>query len=289
MCSSRKTGFRTEVRFSKVAQRVRRELSTFLRTAQKGKYRVMNSWARFTISLAAAAALTASVAQADGAAPIRHLVYNFDVTLSTTATMHDSGIGGDGGPSGSTDYHSGTSDEGTITVDVLQVQPDTGLVVQIAEQARNRRDAVPTECVTYGNGAVVCDQSHGQLNEEEMTLLRFLGRNFINKALIDAKNHWQYGASDAQSSETSDYTLGAKHGDIVGITYQRLLKVNGARGYDATTDGSMSYNQTLNLPVSVKEETVTRKNTGPGNYDTTRQDMTFSLAQDSMQQAAQSH
>lgn len=249
----------------------------------------MNSWARFLFSFAAAAALTASVALADGTAPIRHLVYKFDVTLSTTATVHDSGIGGDGGASGSTDYHSGSSDEGTITVDVLQVQPDTGLVVQIAEQARNRRDAVPTECVTYGNGAVVCDQSHGQLNEEEMTLLRFLGRNFINSALIDAKHHWQYAANTAESSETNDYTLGASKGDTVDIAYQRLLKVTGANGFNATTDGSMSYNKTLNMPVSVKEQTLTRRNTGAGNYDTTRQDMTFSLAQDSMQQAAQSH
>ncbi|HEY9180979.1 MAG TPA: hypothetical protein VIO32_09685, partial [Candidatus Baltobacteraceae bacterium] len=242
----------------------------------------MQKFARFFICLAGATALTASAALADGAKPIRHLVYNFDLALSTTATVHDSGIGGDGPASGSSDYHSGSGDEGTITVDVLQVQPDTGLVVQIAEQARNRRDAVPTECVTYGNGAVVCDESHGQLNEEEMNLLRFLGRNFVNSALIDAHNHWQYASNDPQSAETNDYTIGKTSGDLLDISYQRVLKVSGVNSFDATTDGSMTYNKVLSMPVSIKEETTTRKNTGAGNYDTVRQDMTFSLAQDSM-------
>lgn len=249
----------------------------------------MNTLLRFSISLAAAAALTASVALADGAAPIRHLSYKFDITLSTTATVHDSGIGGDGPVSGSSDYHSGASDEGTITVDVMQVQPDTGLVVQIAEQARNRRDAVPTMCVTYGNGAVICDQSKGQLNEEEMTLLRFLGRNFVNRAMIDAHNHWQYASNDSQAAETNDYTLGKTNGDLLDISYQRVLKVAGANAYNATTDGSLTYNEKFSMPVSIKEQTTTRKNTGAGNYDTSRQDMSFTLAQDSMQQAAQNH
>lgn len=249
----------------------------------------MNSFGRFSFALAAAAALTASAALADGT-PIRHLVYNFDVTLSTTATMHDSGIGGDGNATGTTNYHAGTSDQGTITVDVMQVQPDTGLVVQISELARNRRDKQPTVCVTYGNGAVVCDQSNGQLNEEEMNLLRFLGRNFVNSALLDSHNHWQYASNDSQSAETNDYTIAKTDGSVLDINYQRVLKVSGAQGFNATTSGSMTYNKALSMPVAVKEETMTRKDTGMGNYDTVRQDLTFNLSQDSMSQtAAQTH
>jgi hypothetical protein len=250
----------------------------------------MKTLARISISLAAALALNASIALADGATPIRHLVYNFDITLSTIATVHDSGIGGDGPASGSTNYNSGAQgDEGTITVDIMQVQPDTGLVVQISEKARNRRDAVPTMCVTYGNGAVICDQSKGQLNEEEMTLLRFLGRNFVNHSLIDAHNHWQYTASDPESTETNDYTIAKTTGDVLDINYQRVLKVSGANAFNATTDGSLTYNEKLSMPVAIKEQTIGRKNTGAGNYDTNHQDMTFTLVQDSMQQAAQTH
>lgn len=244
----------------------------------------MKTLLRFSLSLAAAVALTAVPALALGSAPIRHLTYRFDIALATTATIHDSGIGGDGPVSGSSEYHAGTSDQGTITVDVMQVQPDNGLVVQVAEQAQNRRDAVPTMCVVYGNTAVICDQTHGQIKEEEMSLLRFLGRNFINHSTLDAHNHWQYTASDAQSKETSDFTLGTASGDVVPVTYQRVLKVNGVHGFDATTDGSVAYNEKSSVPVSIKEDTTTRKDTGAGNYDTTRQQITLNLAADSLAQ-----
>jgi hypothetical protein len=248
----------------------------------------MKEPARIFVFFLTAAVLSAGIARAD-TQPVRHLVYNFDITMNTISTVHDSGI--DGGPvSGASNYNSGAQmDQGTITVDVMQVQPDTGLVVKIAENARNRRDAVPTLCVTYGNGAVVCDQSHGQLNEEEMNLLRFLGRNFVNPALIDAHNHWRYASTDAQSSETNDYTIGKTTGDLLDISYQRVLKVQGAQGFDATTDGTLTYNKAMTMPVAIKEQTTTRKNTGSGNYDTVRQDMSFTLAQDSMAQAAQTH
>jgi hypothetical protein len=246
------------------------------------------SLARFCIALAAVAALTANAALADGAKPIRQLTYKFDITLGTTETDHDSGIGG--GPiSGSSDYHSGSTDEGTISVDIMQVQPDTGLVVQIAEQARTRRDSTPTMCVVYGTGMNVCDQSHGQLNAEEMALLRFLGRNFINRSELDAKNHWRYATNTPEADETNDYTIAKSAGDTLDIDYQRVLKVSGAGGFDATTDGSLTYNEKLSVPLSIKEQTTSRKNTGAGNYTTSRQDMSFTLAQDSMQQAAQVH
>lgn len=248
----------------------------------------MHGLSRFLISLAAAFMLSASLAYADTPKPIRHLVFNFDISLSTTSTVHDSGIGG-GPVSGSTDYTAGTSDQGQITVDVLAVQPDSGLVVSISEQAQKRRDADPTMCVVYGTSAFICDQTKGQLHEEEGALLRFLGRNFINPAQLDARNHWQYAASDPQSSETSDFTLGKASGEVVPVTYQRVLKVQGAQGFDATTDGSLTYDQKMSVPVSVKEDTTTRRNTGMGNYDTVRQQLTLTLATDSLAQASQAH
>jgi hypothetical protein len=251
----------------------------------------MNRLARFSFSLGAALTLTAGISFADGPKPIRHLVYNFDVSISTDHTQHVSGIGsspGGGGPSnpgassGVVDNVGGTSDQGTIAVDVLQVQPDTGLVVQISEQARNNRDAVPTMCVVYGNSAVICDQTHGQLNEEESSLLRFLGRNFVNPATIDSHDHWRYSASDSQSQETSDFTLGKAVGDSVPVVFQRVLKVSGVNGFNATTDGTLTYNRKMSVPVQIKEDTTTRKQSGAGDYDTTRAQLTLTLQNDSL-------
>ena len=248
----------------------------------------MKSAFRFSLSFAAAVALTAGAALADGA-PIRHLVYKFDVSFTTTATVHSSGLDGDGPASGTADYRMGSDDDGTITVDVLQAQPDGGLVMKIAEQARLRRSSPPTLCVVYGTGSVICDQSQHEMNEEEMTLLRLLGRNFVNPGVIDAKKHWQYKSSAQQGDETSDYTIDKTDGSIDDISYQRLLKVGGAQPFDATTEGSLTYNQALSMPVGVKEDTITYRNAGiGGNHDKIEQRIDLSLTADSMQ-TAQAH
>ena len=191
--------------------------------------------------------------------------------------------------SGSTNFQAGSGDRGQITVDVLSVQPDTGLVVQISEKTTSgARNADPTMCVVYGNTEIICDQSKGQLNQEELALLRLLGHGFINPATIDAKNHWQYGSNNPQSQETDDFTLGKADGDLVPVTYQRVLKVTGGSGFDSTTEGSISYNQKLSVPLSIREDTSMRKQAGIGTYNTTQQKITLSLASDSMQ-TAQNH
>jgi hypothetical protein len=246
----------------------------------------MNKGVCFAISFAAAAAMTAAAASAD--APIRHLVYNFDVAISTTSNISSAVSKGEP-MTGSTDFRAGTGDRGQITVDVLSVQPDTGLVVQIAEKGvGGARNADPTMCVVYGNTELVCDQSKGQLNQEELALLRLLGRNFINPATIDAKNHWHYATSNPQSQETDDFTLGKASGDLVPVTYERVLKVSGGSTYDSTSEGTVSYNEKLSVPVSVREDTSMRQQAGIGTYNTVRQNITLSLASDSTQ-TAQSH
>ncbi|HLI97031.1 MAG TPA: hypothetical protein VKT72_13260 [Candidatus Baltobacteraceae bacterium] len=247
----------------------------------------MNRLAYFFISLAAAGAVTAGTALAAGA-PIRHLVYNFDVSISTTSNVQSAVTTGEP-MTGSTNFQAGTGDRGQITVDVLSVQPDTGLVVQISEKTTSgARNADPTMCVVYGNTEIICDQSKGQLYQEELALLRLLGHGFINPATIDAKNHWHYGTNNPQSQETDDFTLGKANGDLVPVTYQRVLKVTGGSGFDSTTDGSISYNQKLNVPISISENTSMRKQAGIGTYNTTQQKITLSLASDSMQ-TAQNH
>lgn len=218
--------------------------------------------------------------------PLRHLNYTFDVSIATDKTMEDSGIGG-GPVSGMSDYRGGTSDKGTISVDVLQAQPDSGLVMRISETARDTRNGVPTMCVVYGNGNVVCDQSNGSLNEEEMSLLRLLGRDFVNTALIDSKNHWQYSQSSPDASETNDYTIAGKHGSVMDLTFQRVLKVTGGgQPFTATTDGQISYNAELSVPLQVKEDTITRRSQGANSYTRTEQQITLTLASDSMQTAS---
>ena len=246
-------------------------------------------YGRFSLFVMATILGVCGFARADGSTAVRHLVYNFEVSLATTSTVHSSGIG-DGASSGSVDYHGSNADQGQITVDVTAVQPDTGLVVTVAETGRNSRNNAATMCVVYGNGAVICDQSKGGINEEEMSLLRVLGRDFVNHTLIDAKNHWQYAQSTPQGNETNDYTINSTNGDLLNISFERVLKVSGADSFDATSDGHIVYNQKLNVPSKIIEDTITRKNTGMGNYDKVDQQISLTLTHDSMgEQAAQGH
>ena len=230
----------------------------------------------------AAAFAAGSAAQADDQKPVRHLVFNFGVSIATTLTEHTSGIGGDGPASGSVDSHGSNSDTGTIVADVMAVQPDTGLVVRVSETGRGARNNAPTMCVTYGTGSVLCDMSAGGPNEEEMSLLRVLGRDFVNAALMDAKNHWRTSAQGAGGAETNDYTMNSTNGDVADISFQRVLEVGGAQAFTASTQGHIVYNKKLSVPVNMTEDTITRKNTGMGNYSTVDQKMTFSLSSDSL-------
>jgi hypothetical protein len=234
-------------------------------------------------------AICGSAARAIESQPLRHLVYAFDITIASDMTVKDSGIG-NGDPSlkipstsgsGTNHYGGGASDKGTITVDVVEVQSDTGTVVRISEQARDTRSAEAATCVVYGIGAVICDTSK-KINEEEMALLRLLGHNFVNPEQIDAKHHWRYAESNAQAKETNDYTIVGERGDVAQISLQRMLDVSGAQGYNATTNGQLLYDREHAVPRSLKEETITRQHVGMGQDNRVDQQLTLTLQTDSL-------
>jgi len=236
--------------------------------------------ARFSSFAIVAALVCGAVARADDTKPIRHLVYSFDVTL--TSNLAQQSYAGTSQATGS------NGDRGQIIVDVLQVQPDTGIVVRISESARNTRSAEPTTCVTYGNGQFICETDK-KINEEEYTLLRLLGKNFVNRAQLDAKHHWMYGTDSAASAETSDYTIDSDKNGILGIALSRQQRVKGAQGYTATTEGKLTYNERMSVPLSDTEDTVTRAE-GGASYNRFEQQISLNLVSDSMQpQAAQAH
>lgn len=164
---------------------------------------------------------------------------------------------------------------------MLQVQPDNGLVVNVSEQSRGDRNAEPAMCVVYGVGSVICDSSK-KINEEEMSLLRLLGRGFVNPSTIDAKHHWPYDAPTPQAKESNDHTIVGAHGDLTDIALQRVLTVTGAQGYVSTTDGSLSYDQKRSAPTKVQEDTVTRQHVDMGQDNRTETQLTLTLQPDSL-------
>jgi hypothetical protein len=248
----------------------------------------MNRCLHLICTFALLSGFAGAPAAAQQGKPMRQLVYDFDISITQDRTVHSSGVGEAGGGTGSgmTHYGGGNSDKGTIRVDVLAVQPDTGLVVSISEQGRGDRTAAPATCVVYGIGSVVCE-SEKKVNEEEMALLRLLGRNFVNPSQLDLKHHWQNLNAMPGGKETNDYTI--SHDDnngMLAIDYVRSLTIEGASGYRADTNGNLAYNQRLSVPVKLKEDTVTRRSVGQGQDDRIEQQLTLTLTNDSLAQAA---
>lgn len=165
------------------------------------------------------------------------------------------------------------SDAGSITVDVLHVQSDTGTVVSVSEQSRARKPAQAT-CVTYGSGLVVCSPIES-VSVEEMCVLRLLGRNFVNFAEIDHKRAWQNGASDGRARETNSFRITGQSKTVLDIAFDRVLNVQGADGYVSTTKGQLSYDATSDAPTSVTQHTIIQPQIG--SSVATVEDLTLTL------------
>lgn len=239
----------------------------------------------FAVVPLVALVLSVAPAAADGQKPIRHLVYQFDVSIQSTLTAHSSGIGDGTGGSGLANYGGTTADKGTIALDVMQAGTDGSLTVQVSENAQNARSAKPTICAIYGDGRLICDPN-GKVNEEEAALLQVAGRGFVDPTQFDANRHWKVGGSGNGYSTTTDYTMtGGDPAKSVTISMQKVDKMDGAQGFNATTDGTISYDMPLSVPTGVKEETVTRQSQGMGQDNRVDTHITLALVTDSLKTA----
>ncbi|MGA8534543.1 MAG: hypothetical protein WB615_10585 [Candidatus Tumulicola sp.] len=249
-------------------------------------------------SLGIGAAIAATVATAlpayaiTTAPQIRHLVYSFKWGTTNTTEVHTSGMASVGNPNGAgglSDHGSasgmatssgGISDHGTITVDVMRQQPDNGLVVNVSEQAVERRSAPAATCVVYGDLTVVCDPNK-KVTSEELTLLRLLGSNFVDPNQLDAKRHWQRQQQSGASSSLSDFTISKNANGVMTIDETRVEKdSSGARPQTSDVTGTIGYDSGRTIPTSIAESTVLRSEQGD-QYQTVNTETVLQLQSDS--------
>jgi hypothetical protein len=216
------------------------------------------------------------------AKPLRHLVYAFTFSESTDRTIHESGIGGP--ISGMQDSRGGSSDKGQIVADVVGLQKDTALIVTVSEQARDSRSAEPNTCLVYSNLTVICDQSK-KVNDEELALLRFMGRNFVDADQIDAKNHWRVASSGPQFTFTSDFTVQSNTNDVLQIVESRTIDQRGAQAFTSAVDGHITYDLDHTVPTAISEDEMLRQSGGMGTYDTDHTQISLTLQTDSLAKA----
>jgi hypothetical protein len=127
------------------------------------------------------------------APPLRHLVYNVTVNFSNPAQN----IGYGGISSGL----AGTGGDGTITVDVLSVANDGGLVVRADIQYQHQvRPADPVTCAIYSDGRVICPPA-SVMSTPVNVLLGLLGRYFYDPSAVATDGTWStHFESDSVSS-----------------------------------------------------------------------------------------
>jgi hypothetical protein len=235
--------------------------------------------------------LTATSYAGTAAAPQRKLVFAFTYGATQSVQVHNSGFDGTGNATGAAgsgvdSYSNHASATGTIDVSVTGEQPDKGLVLSVSEDADNaQRNAKPATCVVYGNGSVICDPN-ATVNPEEYSIIRFLGVNFVDPSLLDAKGHWQIANNGPDFSATNDYALGKTDGSVMSITEDRKVSYTGARSGIAAINTSITYDYARKVPLAIDEQTSSHPAGGGGHDVDMTVTVTAKLQNDSMASTA---
>lgn len=246
---------------------------------------------RFTATLAVFSALLTVAPQGALAvtntapnASLRHLVYSFTYGVQGSLTVHNEMpnlSSTSSGLAGLHDYNGSEQDHGTITVDVVREQPDTGLIVTVSESATESRKADPATCVTYGTTNVICDPNK-RVTSEELAVVRLLGRNFVDPNKMDEKGHWQLAQSNASEAVTDDYSLSPGKSGLVSIQETRVIKVLGVNPSTSDVSATIAYDLNRQLPTNVQEYVIERDSSSTAGIMKTTYQTTLTLISDSM-------
>lgn len=173
------------------------------------------------------------------------------------------------------DYVSGGYD-GTIQVNVLATGPQKTLLLRMEQRVPlyHRFEVAPADCVVFPDGHIDFDQKNSQLSTPELTLARFLARDFINPDLIDSHNHWNSELKSSALDIATDFTITKNENGILSIDELRELKNTTGRTH---TTGQIVYDMNHTIPISIHEQSVTQTG-GPQEF----MRLDYSLSSDSM-------
>jgi hypothetical protein len=233
----------------------------------------------------AAVAFFSAAGPARADSSLGQLVYNFsygsDQHVYARDQQNNQDIGIPGYTSGISDYHGKLDDKGTMTVDVIGLQPDQGLVVNISEQGEYTRRAPPATCVVYGDTRVICDPSK-TVYQEEYTLLRFLGTNFVDPSRLDANKHWAIDQNGQINTIKADYSVTSDANGTMQISETRKIIPNGGGSLTTDIQTKIGYDIARSVPISIDEYTTQRQDNGVIGTTNTIYQTTLQLLSDSV-------
>ena len=173
-------------------------------------------------SLPAAAATTTTVPTLPS---LRHLVFNFNVTVNDQtetkiegmAASSAGGNSGGGGPGSSPDSGSrmtagqtqkrsaSSTRRGQIIVDVVAATADLGLVVDVKQESPDKSEPLTRVAITqYG---VLNYDPKFELSAEEIALLHLLGRGVIGGSAYQKGDEWDIPPTGKDYTEKTTYKV----------------------------------------------------------------------------------
>ena len=218
-------------------------------------------------------AVRAADAPANSAPPLRHMVFAISVGIRSVSTTQGSGIGMDTGTNAS---GSGQQGSGTITANVIAPTSDGGLILEIGEEAQDRK--APMTRVAVRSSGEVLAPANANVTEEERILLRYLARGIIANPAKGAS--WDYDL-DAGGGKihTSFRVVDARDNGTIDVDVDENTTGQGGRS-SSTSHGRVVYDTKKVVPDKVDISTRQRQE-GVGGLITTTITFTADLRDDS--------
>ena len=155
---------------------------------------------------------------------------------------------------------------GIIAVEVVRQEADGGLVLRVDEPAPNGPRAEGQTCVAFADTTVVCDPSH-PVSVEAQTLLRLMGRNFVDPSHLDGSRHWRIVPLGPYGT-TADYTIGHVDGTKLHIL-ESALQTQAGTPVKTEISATIDYDAARSMPLTVEESTIAREQRGVITQTTT--------------------
>ncbi len=229
---------------------------------------------------------------------LRHLVFNFDVSVNdATETkiegMAASSSGGNsgGGPLVSPDSGSrmtagqtqkrnaATNRKGQIFVDVVAATADLGLVVDVKQVSPDKSEPL-TRVAIFQGGALSYDPNF-ELSAEEIAVLRLLARGVIGGATRAKGEEWTIPQSGSGYNEQTTYKvvdLPGTGSEVIDET--SVFQQTGIHPSDGTVHGKITFDPTVVVPDSATLVSHIR-HASLGSSTTTDMTIDLTLAEDS--------
>jgi hypothetical protein len=243
------------------------------------------------VVLAALAAPAVATAADPPLKVLRSLVYDVQSSAHTLHQKKTSGFNGGFGGGGPMDVNAGVSsgdgtagvgldgtDSGRLTIDVVAITQDGGLVVD-ATYAGRLSNQPKTRVALYPDGRLAADPTK-QLGPEALHVLPLLARGFIANRDVSPGSSWTVVAPPPAKGVTT-YRVSQLNGEMATIALEGSISVPGVNGFDETDRGTTTYATDLVSPVSFDLTARIRRQLGVDESVTTNTHMTVTLVSDS--------